>query len=152
MIAINRPPSLNPTLPTIQLPPARPQPPHLQLPPDGLQLRTPFVLMSRPQKQAAVRDAFDRLEHANGVIQARNSQMMIGWDPSSDLAYQQALRERKGAIRDLKAYHEVEPDMVDLERLRRAPMGGMLERLNRWLAPNRTPEIMPYDPKRPWLM
>lgn len=96
-----------------------------------------FGQLPTAMKREHIKDAFDRRDHAQSIINQRAMQNYFGWDPSKDVQYQAACRELKQANRDIKMYASYEPQMVADEAQRHTAMGklwGAVEGIGRWLS------------------
>ncbi len=62
-----------------------------------------------------IQAAFDKRAKAQRVITAKLAQMYVGWNPKTDAAYQQAVKDRLAADCDIDRYRSVAPDLVRLQ-------------------------------------
>ncbi|MBM3266991.1 MAG: hypothetical protein FJZ01_05010 [Candidatus Sericytochromatia bacterium] len=69
---------------------------------------------------ARIKAAFDKRAGAQRIIFSRQIQLYVGWNPKTDVAYQQALKDRTAADHEISRYRAIAPGLVKAEERSRS--------------------------------
>ncbi len=78
-----------------------------------------------------IKAAFDKRAAAQRIITSKLTQLYVGWNPKSDVAYQNAVKDRTAADCDIDRFRNLAPDLVQAEERRRTwsnTFGGLFGR------------------------